>query len=619
MKDELRDFTPDDSSRKTATDWLMKVISGKKPISFHLNGSTRAEDAEAAESTVAVEEMPRMPLGRLVRDREPDEEESLEAEQWTGEFTAEDLCGAPAVPVIKVTPAAKDEITADDVCWVPEERRLKPQPAVTAEYFPTPKLKIVQARSLERPAEEKEPEFRGAGAQGTAALNSEPMGVRGSNEISVEDISREVAPYRVEPIWGGAAESAFVGDADAQERAITAEDICRDWVIQEKQPAAVDTRDGVVLPFSFRVLKSASVVEGTKAADAEAEAAPGVPEIAPVAAEAEVPVTAEVVIPVAEAVATEAAGEGVAVEAAHVQVEPAPQVDEPAFASSEVVPAEVDGEQIADSEATELAAVADAPIVDQNLVEVEAAEASAAEPASDQLAEERAWAEARAAEAEIESALREMEASDGASEKPVAEAPATSVFAREGYWEEAARAEGGTRVEAPDKTPAAQEAKPEMKRQLPLPEDPGEMGQPPEGWMSAWRTLLRLGSVLPWVAKALPMLESASLGEQQAGSGAGISGVIGISGIQEMRHDVSGLRLVQYEIRTTVQDHSMQLKRMEEQLGRVRESLETKQSDSSEVAESVRSMSKLIRIGGIGLGGLLVVLIVLMVMLVHGR
>lgn len=602
MKDELRDFTPDDSSRKTATDWLMKVISGKKPISFHLNGSTRAEDAEETESTVAVEEMPRMPLGRLVRDREPDE-----AEQWTGEFTAEDLCGAPAVPVIKVTPAEKDEITADDVCWVPEERRLRPQPAVTVEYFPVPKLKIVQARSPERPVEEREPEFRGAEAQGTAALDSEPMGVRGSNEISVEDISREVAPYRVEPIWGGAAESAFAGDADAQERAITAEDICRDWVIQEKQPAAVDTRDGVVLPFSFRVLQSASVVEETKADAAETKAAPGAPEVAPVAV---------------EAVATEAAGEGFAVEAAEVQVEPAPQVEEPAFASSEVLPAEaeVDGEQIADSEATELAAVADASIVDQNLVEVEAAEASAAEPASDQLAEERAWAEARAAEAEIESALRGMEASDGASEKPVAEAPATSVFAREGYWEEAARAEGGTRVEAPDETPAAQEAKPEIKRQLSLPEDPGEIGRPPEGWMSAWKTLLRLSSVLPWVAKALPMLESASLGEQQAGSGAGISGVIGISGIQEMRQDVSGLRLVQYEIRTTVQDHSMQLKRMEEQLGWVREALEAKQSDSSEVAESVRSMSKLIRIGGIGLGGLLVVLIVLVIlMLAHGR
>jgi hypothetical protein len=172
--------------------------------------------------------------------------------------------------------------------------------------------------------------------------------------------------------------------------------------------------------------------------------------------------------------------------------------------------------------------------------------------------------------------------------------PQESIFAREGIWAEPRR----ETIAAGDvyQNPAYRE----RERLYPTADELREFEKiRPEGWNSAWRTLL--APVLPWIARVLPMLESSALSEQSA------------SLTQEVRHEVAGLRMVQYEIKTAVQEHSVQLKRIEEQLGRVRESVGVAQSD--DLAESVRTTAKLVQWIGIGLGGLVVVLIVMVIVL----
>jgi hypothetical protein len=69
--------------------------------------------------------------------------------------------------------------------------------------------------------------------------------------------------------------------------------------------------------------------------------------------------------------------------------------------------------------------------------------------------------------------------------------------------------------------------------------------------------------------------------------------------------------MIQYEIRSTVHDHSLQLKRMEELMIRVREATESDTRENMDLAESMKSTAKLLRLVGIGLGVLMVVLIVM--------
>lgn len=183
----------------------------------------------------------------------------------------------------------------------------------------------------------------------------------------------------------------------------------------------------------------------------------------------------------------------------------------------------------------------------------------------------------------------EIQADGAVAEEPKAE----SVWAREDFWADAAR------ESKPETTSPTKSSRTYLDAYL----EPDELAEidkaKPTGWSSAWRTLIRLGSAVPWLARALPTLEVGS----QAQQGSALT--------QDMRQDMAGLRLVQYEIRTTVQDHSAQLKRMEDQLARVRESVEAKSEDHAALAAQVQSAMKLLKLVGIGLGSLLVVLILL--------
>ena len=207
--------------------------------------------------------------------------------------------------------------------------------------------------------------------------------------------------------------------------------------------------------------------------------------------------------------------------------------------------------------------------------------------------------EAKAGEIATERIVSEGSAE--AASAPEVELP-ESIFAREGIWAEPRKGKVAAAGEV-----VSEQAYGERDKGFPTPEDLREMEKiRPEGWNSAVKTLMRLGSVLPWLARAVPLLESGAGLEQNANL------------VQEVQHEVAGLRIVQYEIRTTIQEHSAQLKRMEEQLGRVRESSGVTYNE--ELAETVETTAKLVRWIGMGLGGLVVILIVMVaVLMVHGR
>jgi len=570
MRDEFEDeeLETDPTTRKKATDWLMQVISARKPINLQLNSLAYEEEGDVA---IAVEDPVAKPA----------------PVKWAGEFGAEDLCGAPAVPVVKVEPVAlngKSEVTADDVCWVPEDRRLKPEPSPPPAVEPAPKvLQMSAVRESQREPEILRPEPRkpspAAIAEefyGKTNLAADPVSRRSPDEVAIEDISREPAPYVVEPMpaWGSFSESFHA--SDMLDRPITEADIARDWVVQSIEPTEVSGKDGVVLPFSFKVLKSkdAAPAETASAAPAQLDASP-----APVAEASQVGTAAVEEIREAGVTATE---EALA----------------PPELPSLTIAAELESASVAGPEGT--ASVADeAPIAAESVAPgidaaVEVAPSPVGEP--EQQSVESAVSEPQTEE---RSPVPEAAASDEAAVPETAHQP-ESVFAREGFW-------NGS---VPEEVAASAEARLNRDVKPPYPtaaqgENIDESSTPPEEWVSAWKALLRIGSVLPWMAKTLPAGETGFAAD--AGAPA------------EVRQDVAGLRLVQYEIRTTVQDHTLQLKRMDEQLGLIRESLESK-SSGSDLVENVESMNKLVRIVGAGLGGLVLVLILLVaILLAHGR
>lgn len=547
MKDELRELEMDESTRKTATDWLMQVISGKRS-NGNGNGSGHLEDSISG-GGVAVAEMPETEMPRAAEPAQ--------------EFTADDLCGAPVVPVVKAV-APKDEITADDVCWVPEEMRLKPQPPSVQE------LPASNVHVMPSPETREELDLRRPGA----ARDPELSYLTGASEtvITAADISRDPAPYMVEPTWNGR-------DSASEMSEITAADITRDSLVSHVLEPSVSE-----LPTSFRVIRSIA------------------PQATPPPAQ-----VVEAPAPVLEAAAPEIEAPAPAFEAAAPEIEaPVPMIEAAAPVFEAPAPVVEAPASVIEAAASFIEAPAPAPEAPTPMAEVPAGDVAEGVAEAHETGVISAHSEALAEKAEPR--LEPVAAEDMTSDEA---GSGENVFARQGFWGEATKGEPGE-VEASRKAILRG-----MKRAYPG-SGSEEFDKHPEGWFSAWKTMLRLGAVLPWVARALPALESGALnGEAGMADTTGATAAPGIA--QETRQDVAGLRLVQYEIRTTVQDHSMQLKRIEEQLTRVRESVDSRSSEDAEIAENLRAMTKLMRLAGLGLGALLLVLIVLVIVMMAHR
>jgi hypothetical protein len=116
-----------------------------------------------------------------------------------------------------------------------------------------------------------------------------------------------------------------------------------------------------------------------------------------------------------------------------------------------------------------------------------------------------------------------------------------------------------------------------------------------------WKVFLQFKSVLPYVSRLLPLLDIGLGHVQQQNSGVS----------QEMRQGVTSIQVAQRETRVTLQDQGVQLKRVEDQLSRMREASEKNAFEHAELVEDVKSLSNMVRVIGAGLAILLVVLILM--------
>ena len=124
------------------------------------------------------------------------------------------------------------------------------------------------------------------------------------------------------------------------------------------------------------------------------------------------------------------------------------------------------------------------------------------------------------------------------------------------------------------------------------------------GRNSMWKILLQLKPLLPYLTRLLPLLELVGVGQQQ---NAGLS--------HELRESVSGMQASQGGLRAAIDDQSLQLKQLEDQLLRTRELTE---KTSLMVAGKIESLSKQMWIIGAALAVLLVILIAMVgVVLAH--
>jgi cell division protein FtsX len=106
-------------------------------------------------------------------------------------------------------------------------------------------------------------------------------------------------------------------------------------------------------------------------------------------------------------------------------------------------------------------------------------------------------------------------------------------------------------------------------------------------------------AVLPYISRLLPLLDL-GLGHAQSSSAT-----------NELRENVTALQSTQRDLRVSVQDQTLQLKRVEENLTRMREVSEKNAFEHAELVEDVKSIGNLVRVVGAGLAILLIVLILM--------
>ncbi|HEX3435284.1 MAG TPA: hypothetical protein VHT24_00840 [Pseudacidobacterium sp.] len=79
----------------------------------------------------------------------------------------------------------------------------------------------------------------------------------------------------------------------------------------------------------------------------------------------------------------------------------------------------------------------------------------------------------------------------------------------------------------------------------------------------------------------------------------------------EIQHGIAEIEASHRDLRLSVQDHSVELKRIEEQILLMRETVERNASEHTKLVEDVNSLGNLVRMVGIGLAILLILLLVL--------
>jgi hypothetical protein len=560
MKDDFKDYPSDPNEQKSVSDWLMHVISGKPPIEGQPSEASQTAAPRDA-GAVAVQDMPRE-NGRAKVAEEKKKEKTV------AEFTAEDLCGPAVFQMPAPAAPAKEEITADDLCWVPPSEAIKPHRNGNSAV-----ADLMEQLRNGAPAVEAQPHKNGTGEKIPV---HEPELSRAAEIVEMKAPEKPAPPLVVEAARPQQERRAV--EAKEAEHHAAAEVVEEKKPQPEPDPAAYFLRDRVIntrepqdtTNFSRRTMAAAA------AGDHEVTVADILRE--------------RVLRQMEPAVAPfPAKAEPVAPEAAAIAHEDVRKKEEPPVEQVKRTKAAVES-QPSPPQVQEKAA----PEPSAGKVE------RAAKPAA--VAEELPLALPQVIEIAT-SRVEELSSAAKTESHAGVAVGAKSVFAQEGIWGDTTRVDDAAREEEPsfiEEDPMYQAS----KRGYLKPEELQELEhameeEKPENLSSALKTLVRLGSVLPWISRATPGAEG----------GPGTEMETGLS--HEGRHEIANLRMIQYEIRSTVHDHSLQLKRMEELMIRVRESMESDTRESMDLGESMKSTAKLLRLVGIGLGVLMVVLIVM--------
>jgi hypothetical protein len=88
---------------------------------------------------------------------------------------------------------------------------------------------------------------------------------------------------------------------------------------------------------------------------------------------------------------------------------------------------------------------------------------------------------------------------------------------------------------------------------------------------------------------------------------------------EDLEHGLAEVQASHRELSLQVQGQTVEVKRLEEQIVRLRQTLERNATDHAELAQDVKSLGTLVRTIGAGLGVLLIVLILLTLMLLAHR
>ena len=113
---------------------------------------------------------------------------------------------------------------------------------------------------------------------------------------------------------------------------------------------------------------------------------------------------------------------------------------------------------------------------------------------------------------------------------------------------------------------------------------------------SLWRSILQLRVLLPYLGKILPMLEGNMANVSTALVSAPKQDLTEVTrSFSEVNKGFLDLQAGHREIRTHVQEQTVQLKRIDDQLLRLRESTERNTMEHQELVEDLRSASKLVR------------------------
>lgn len=151
-------------------------------------------------------------------------------------------------------------------------------------------------------------------------------------------------------------------------------------------------------------------------------------------------------------------------------------------------------------------------------------------------------------------------------------------------------------VPSPDETTYLKSKTREIHRDKVTEEELKELAQDP-----MWKTLMQFKGWLPVVTRVLPLLDMAS-GRSQSGAGTS----------EEIRNSMEGLLVSHRDVRATLQSQTVELKRVEDEVVKLRDAADKTAYEQTALADDIRGLQRLFKNAFLYVGILLGLLVAVM-------